>query len=42
MTKVLKQFGMIDCNPVSTPMEAGVANSLIPSDMEASHKTIKW
>lgn len=42
MRKILTYFGMIDCNPVSTPMESGIANSLIPVDKEADPLTIKW
>jgi hypothetical protein len=42
MKKVLKQFGMEECKPVSTPMEPGVANTLIPAPDEADDATIKW
>ena len=42
MKKVLQQFGMTDCKPVSTPMEAGVTNSLVPANRDADEKTIKW
>jgi hypothetical protein len=41
MKKILTQFGMIGCNPVSTPMKAGVANSLMPADKMADPLTIK-
>jgi hypothetical protein len=42
MKKVLKQFGMEECKPVSTPMESGVANTLIPATEEANDAIIKW
>ena len=42
MKKILRQFGMEDCNPVSTPMEAGVAGTLVPSAVEADSRTVKW
>jgi hypothetical protein len=41
MKKVLKQFGMEECKPVSTPMKPDVANTLIPAADEADDATIK-
>jgi virulence-associated protein VapD len=41
MLKILIKFGMADCNPVTTPMKAGVANALIPSSTQTDQKTIK-
>ncbi len=42
MIKVLRQFDMLGCNPISTFMKAGVANSLISVETEANEATIKW
>jgi hypothetical protein len=41
MIKVLRQFDMLGCNPISTFMKAGVANSLISVETEANEATIK-
>lgn len=40
--KVLSQFNMLDSQPVSTPMEPGIGNTLIPSEDQADKKTITW
>jgi hypothetical protein len=42
LKKVLNQFGMEDCRPVSTPMEPEVANLLMPATDEADQATVKW
>jgi hypothetical protein len=41
LKKVLNQFGMEDCRPVSTPMEPEMTNSLMPAENEADHATVK-
>jgi hypothetical protein len=41
LKKVLKQFEMENCKLVSTSMEPGVANSLVPASEEANDATIK-
>jgi hypothetical protein len=41
MKKVLKQFDMKECKPVSTSMKPDVANTLISAADEADDATIK-
>jgi hypothetical protein len=36
--KILKRFGMEDCAPKSTPMDAGAMEHMVPFEGEASHK----
>ena len=33
---------MIDCRPISTPMDPGAGNTLMPSEDQADKKTITW
>lgn len=42
LRKILGRFQMTDYKPASIPMNAGVANSLLPSDTQADRATIKW
>ena len=41
MKKILRQFEMKNCNPVSTPMKTKVAETLIFSAMKADSRTVK-
>ena len=36
--KILKRFGMEDCAPKSTPMDAGAMEHMVPFEGETSHK----
>ncbi len=42
LEKVLDKFGMKDCAPAATPMEASVPNSILPSTEQADEDTIYW
>lgn len=42
LKKVLERFHLQDCKPVSTPMEPGIGNLLLPSEEQADKETIKW
>ena len=38
--KVLQRFNMLDCRPISTPMDPGAGNTLMPSEDQDDKKTI--
>lgn len=40
LKKALERFH--NCKPISTPMEPGIGNLLLPSQELADEKTIKW
>ena len=42
LKKILGCFQMINCKPVSVPMNPGVANSLLLSNQQANRAIIKW
>lgn len=44
INKILKRFDMLDCAPVSTPMESGTPGALLPSDSDfhADETVILW
>ena len=42
LKKVLSRFNMLDSRPISTPMDQGAGNTLMPSEDQADKDTITW
>ena len=42
LKKTLERFNMANCKPISTPMEPGIGNILMPSEDQADKETISW
>ena len=42
LNKVVKKFGFEGCSTVSTPMDPGLLNSVMPSITQADEDTIRW
>ena len=40
LRKVLERFNMLDSRPISTPMDQGTGNTLMPSEDQADKHTI--
>lgn len=42
LKKVLSRFNMLNSTPISTPMDPGAGNTIMPSEDQADKETITW